>query len=88
MTVVGKHFSRNSAGEITTTLHVSEKFDDYYKNSEAGRGCEGQKVETIYVGNYDCSGIKVGSLIEVFYDKAISTSKGTFQGIKKIDVLK
>ena len=44
-------------------------------------------VERIYVGAYDCSKIKVGMLIDISYDKAITTSKGTYQPIKRIDII-
>ena len=79
MNVIGKHFSRNASGELTTTLRIAEKFEDYDKNAEMGRGCEGQRCESIYVGTYDCSAIKVGAIIEIFYDRAITTKSGTFQ---------
>lgn len=87
MVVLGKNYTTGSDGRKTTTLHVMTDFDSYYSNVEAGRGCVGKKVETIYAGDYDCSGIKPNMQIEVYYDKAISTSKGTFQPIKRIEVI-
>jgi hypothetical protein len=88
MTIIGKNFSKNSNGETVTTLHVSDEFNQYYNNSDAGRGCEGKRVESIYIGTYDATSLKVGQSIDIFYDKAITTSKGTFQTIKSIQILK
>lgn len=87
MTVIGMHRSANSKGERVTTLHVSEEFEPYYTDRATGRSCEGKKVSTIYVGTYDCSSIEIGSEIEVYYNKAIVSSKGTFQTIKHIEVM-
>lgn len=88
MILVGKQYSVNAKGERISTLHVTDEFKDYYKNPEAGRGCEGQRVDTIYVGTFDVSHLKVGMSIEIFYDKAIITGKSTFQPIKRIEVIK
>lgn len=88
MKVLGMNFSTNSNGQKTTTLHVAEEFNSYYSNVESGRGSIGMKVDTVYVGDYDCSSLKVGMDIEIFYEKAITTKKGTFQPIKKIEVIK
>ena len=41
----------------------------------------------MYVGDFDCSSLKVGTFIDISYDKAITSSKGTFQKIKRIDVV-
>lgn len=87
MTLIGKHYSTNANGERVTTLHVSDDFNSYYENRDAGRGCEGQKVDTIYVGTYDVSSLKIGMMIDISYEKAISTSKGTFQSVKRIDIV-
>ena len=57
-------------------------------NTELGRSCLGQKVDTVYVGTLDISNIKVGTAIDVAYDKAIQTKNGVFQPIKRIDVIK
>ena len=46
-----------------------------------------KKVESIYVGSIDCSALRVGQEIEVLYEKAITTAKGTFQPIKRIEVI-
>lgn len=89
MKLLGMNFTTNAFGEKLTTLHIVEAFDSYYTNEEAGRGCIGNKVEAIYVGNYDCSFLTVGDEIDIFYDKAVTTKKGgTFQPIKRIEVIK
>ncbi|RKI41202.1 hypothetical protein D7V86_10500 [bacterium D16-51] len=88
MKIIGIHYSTNGEGKKVSTLHVSDNFNDYYSNAEAGRGCVGQKADTVYVGNFDCSHLKVGMEIDICYDKAITTAKGTFQPIKRIDILK
>ena len=87
MKILGIHFSMNSDGKKVTTLHVGEEFGDYFKDKDSGRGCAGLRVETIYVGTYDCSALKVGSEIEVYYDKAMTTKNGTYSPIKKIEVV-
>lgn len=87
MKIVGMNYSVNSEGMRITTLHVLDEFDGYYNNPSSGRGCAGQKAESIYMGTYDCSKLKVGMSIDVLYDKAVSTSKGTFQKIKKVEIL-
>lgn len=87
MIIMGMNFSTSSDGVTNTTIHVADAFNPYYTNAEAGRGCVGKKVDAVYVGNYDCSNLKVGMEIDVLYDKAISTSKGTFQPVKRIDVI-
>ena len=86
--VIGIHFTTSESGIKSTTLHLEEDFPTYYSNAEAGRNCSGKRATSVYIGDYDSSAIKVGSEIEIFYDKAITTKSGTFQPIKKIDVLK
>ena len=76
MTIVGIS-SNESGGRIYTTLHVVRDFDNY----------QGQKGEAINAGGYDCSGLEVGQEIEVYYQKAIATAKGTFQPVALIRVL-
>lgn len=87
MKILGMNYSTNSNGQKTTTIHVAEDFNSYYTDANVGRGCEGMKVDSIYVGTYDCSGLKVGMNVDILYDKAVTTAKGTFQSIKRIDVL-
>lgn len=87
MKILGMNFSTNANGEKATTLHVAEEFNAYYTNNEAGRGCIGMKADSVYVGKYDCSGLKIGMDIDILYDKAITTAKGTFQTIKRIDIM-
>ena len=88
MTVVGIAYALNKNNERVATLHVTDSFDEYDKNTDLGRSCLGQKVETIYVGTYDVSNIKVGAMIDISYDRAITTKNGVFQPIKRIDVIK
>lgn len=87
MYIVGINYSTNSNGQKVSTIYVTEPFEPYYTNVEAGRSCIGEKTESIYVGDYDCSNLEIGMEIEIFYDKAISTKKGTYQPIKKIDII-
>ena len=87
LNVIGKSWSINSAGEKLTTLYVSEPFGTYYYNGE-GRGAEGEACQSIYVGNMDCSSIKPGTSIEVYYGQAVRTKDGrSFQPVKKIEVI-
>lgn len=87
MTIIGMNQTRNAEGGYNTTLHVADDFNTYYQNEEAGRRCVGQKVDSIYVGDYDCSALKVGMSVEISYDKAISTKTGIYQPIKRIEVM-
>lgn len=89
MKIVGIHFSKNKAEQTVSTLHTLEEFPSFYSNSEAGRGCVGQMANSIYLGTYDCSALKIGMEIEVYYDRAVTTGKGTtFQPVKRIEILK
>ena len=87
MKVIGKHFTTNAEGKQFTTLHISEEFEQYYQNADAGRGCLGQKASTIYVGDFDCDDIKIGSEIDISYGKAVSTKNGIYQPIKDISII-
>ena len=64
MYITGINYSTNSNGQKVTTLQVTEPFEPYYTNTESGRGCVGEKAESIYVGDYDCSKLEVGMEIE------------------------
>ncbi|MBN7774404.1 hypothetical protein [Clostridium aminobutyricum] len=88
MHLVGLNYTTNANGFRNTTLQVTDNYNSYYSNAEAGRACAGVKCDSIYVGDVDCSGLKIGMDIDILYDKAISTAKGTFQPIKRIDILK
>lgn len=88
MHLVGYNYTTNAKGGKNTTLQVTEDYNEYYSNSEASRGCMGVKVDSIFVGDIDCSTLKIGMDIDILYDKAITTKKGTFQPIKRIDILK
>lgn len=87
MKLCGISWSTNALGNRSYTLHVEYEFDSYYDNSEAGRGCRGVAVETIYAGDIDCSALSVGMQIEVLYGKAITTKNGAFQPVKRIDIV-
>ena len=88
MIVIGINSTTNAEGVTSTTFHVADDFDSYFNNPEAGRHCSGQKVDSIFVGNYDCSAIKIGNNIEVMYDRAIPTKNGFFQPVKEVVVVK
>lgn len=88
MTVVGIAYALNKNNERVATLHVTDSFDEYDKNTDLGRSCLGQRVDTIYVGTYDVSNIKIGVTVDISYDRAITTKNGVFQPIKRIDVVK
>ncbi|MCD7790811.1 MAG: hypothetical protein LUH55_09865 [Bacteroides thetaiotaomicron] len=89
MTVlVGIAKSPSKKGGTSTTLYCLEDFKDYYKDTAAGRSCEGMCCESVYAGGVDCSHLKIGAAIEISYDKAITLPSGqTFQQVKRIDVL-
>lgn len=87
MKIIGINSTKTEDGRINTTLHVADVFQDYYNNSEKGRTCVGQRVDSIYVGPYDCTGLKVGMEVEIYYDKAVSTKNGVYQPIKRIEVV-
>ena len=50
-------------------------FPDYYNDPEKGRSCVGQRVGSIYVGDYDRTAIKPGMEVEIYYDKAAPTKE-------------
>ncbi len=87
MKIIGIHYTVNDDGVQKSTLHVISEFDTFYSDSDGKRGCVGHKAESIYVGEYDVTNLKVGMQIDVLYDRAISTRNGTYQPIKRIDVL-
>lgn len=87
--VLGKNCSTKNDGTINTTLHLSTQFSDYYNSPEDNRFCEGQMVESVYVGSFDCSKIPVGAEIEILYEKAVPLkSGGFFQPIADIKIMK
>jgi len=85
--IIGISVTESSNGKESTTIHLASNFSDYQDNPEEGRSCIGKRAESVYVGGYDCSALKLGMNIEIYYDKAISTAKGTFQPIKRIEVI-
>lgn len=87
MTVVGINSTTNESGVKNSTLQLLEEYDSFYNNPAAGRSCIGKKASSVYVGGYDVSNLKIGMEIEIYYDKAITTAKGTFQQVKLIETL-
>lgn len=87
MRIIGISSAEKEDSRIFSTLYVEMDFEDYYDNPEAGRTCSGRKTDSIYVGDYDCSGLEPGMVIDILYGKAISTAKGTYQPIRRIDVI-
>lgn len=87
MKIIGISYSTNELGEKSYTLHCTEAFPEYANNTEKGRYAKGNKVEVLYVGKYDCSNFKIGDELAIYYDKAVTTKTGTFQPVKKIDVI-
>lgn len=87
MKIVGISYTTNSSGEILTTLYVETDFEPYYRNPESGRDCVGVRTESIYVGNFDVSALKVGMSVEISYGKALQTKHGIYQPIKDIIII-
>ena len=87
MKILGITSTVLEGGQKSYTLHTAESFPAYANDISKGRSAEGQRVEAVYIGNYDCSNLKIGMEIEIYFDKAITTNKGTFQTVKKIEVL-
>ena len=87
MKIVGLSYSLNDDGSRKNTIYVITEFDSYFSGADGKRGCIGNKTESIYAGDYDCSMLKPGMSIEVSYDKAITTRNGVFQPIKKIEIV-
>nr|WP_288674529.1 hypothetical protein [uncultured Blautia sp.] len=87
MKILGIHFTIKN-GKKSTTLHLEEDFDQYFKAEDGTRGCAGKRVESVYVGVYDCSKLKVGDEIEIYYGRMQNVNSGKpFQTIKKIEKL-
>lgn len=87
MEIIGISSTERENGRITYTLYVKLDFEAYFDNPENGRTCIGQKTDIIFVSDHDCSGLAPGMIIDILYGKAITTAKGSFQPIKRIDVL-
>lgn len=85
--IIGIASTTNEKGEISYTLHLCDEFPEYANEIAKGKKAIGQKVETVYAAKYDCSKLKIGDEIIIYYDRAITTSKGTYQCIKKIDLI-
>lgn len=87
MRIIGISSTEKEDGRVVSTLYVEQDFEDYFDNPDAGRTCSGRKTDSIYVGDYDCSGLEPGMFIDILYGKAINTAKGTYQPIRRIDVV-
>lgn len=86
--VIGIQMNTTKDGRISTILHLMGAFPAYSNNTAAGRNAVGNAVEVVYVGTVDCAHVKVGSIVDVIYDKAITTRKGTFQSVKRVELVK
>lgn len=84
--IVGISGSISEDGRRFTTIHGMCDFEDYYHNPETNRFCEGKQVEKINAGSFDCSNIRVGQNVEIYYSKAIQTKNGLYQPISSIIV--
>lgn len=89
MKVLGKYnYFKQGTNTLVTYLYVSTPFATYQSDTEKGRYCEGVAVDVLYAGEIDCTDVKVGSTIEVYYGKAYTTKDGkTIQPICKIEVV-
>lgn len=87
MKIIGISSTTNEAGEKSYMLYITEPFPAYANDAEKGRQANGSKAEGLYLGKYDCSKLKVGDEIEVYFDKAVTTKTGTFQPVKKIEII-
>lgn len=87
MRIIGISSTEKENGRVFSTLYIEMDFEDYYDNPEAGRTCSGRKTDSVYVGDYDCSDLEPGMFIDILYGKAINTARGTYQPIRRIDVI-
>lgn len=71
-----------------STLYVSHEPESYYNDQANGRIFQGRFVKSLYIGSYDISNLKVGSIIEIYYGEPKSTKNGTYAPVKKIEVIK
>ena len=69
--IVDKAYTKND--ETVYALYVTEPFDSYYKNDAGTRSFENTKALSVYVGTYECAGLKLCMEIDISYDKAIIT---------------
>ena len=87
MELIGLSWSLNGHGNKVYTLHVAEEYGAYFKDAANGRGCMGMRTEEVYAGTVDCSYLKPGMQIDILFDRAITTSKGTFQAVKRVEII-
>lgn len=76
-------------GKSATTLHTESEFAEWLKDEAAGRSAIGKQVETIYVGDYDCSSLKVGDSVEIYFSQAFKNGAtgAVYQQVKLIQVV-
>lgn len=86
--IVGIVQGKSKTGLPVYTLHTVSPFDDYFNSPENGRKCDGMKAESNYVGPYDCSNLKVGQEIEIYFDQAIVANGKPFQNVALINIVK
>lgn len=77
----------NATGQRVYTLAVKKPFDGYRSDASKGRGCIGSDVESIYVGQIDCSAFKPGDLIRIDWGRMITGKNGAFQPIDGISLV-
>lgn len=82
MLLIGILHSHTKDNRVVSTLYVEKDFEEYYRRD--GRECSGKMTDSIYVGDYDVSGLSIGDNIRIYYGKAI----GKYQPVEKIVVQK
>jgi len=81
-TIVGI-LSNTKNGTTTSTLHLAEEPSEF--NNRDGRKALGKVVSTVYVGEYDCSSLRIGQEVEIFFSQAFKSNTGNvFQQVKLI----
>jgi hypothetical protein len=71
-----------------STIYISQEPDSYYVDASEGRVFHGRLTKSIYLGDYDASGLKVGNEVEIYYGEPVSSKNGVYAPIKKIEVIK
>lgn len=81
-TIIGI-LSNTKNGATTSTLHLAEDPSEFHNRD--GRKALGKVVSTVYVGEYDCSALRVGQEVEIFFSQAFKSNTGNvFQQVKLI----
>lgn len=75
--------SNTKNGTTTSTLQIAEEPSDYHNRD--GRKAIGKVVSTVYVGDYDCSALRIGQEVDIFFSQAFKSNTGNvFQQVKLI----